>query len=42
MLSSCDHEGCSNFLLEAMGLGRPIMATDIGGNGSCSPSAKPA
>ncbi len=32
VLSSCDHEGCSNFLLEAMGLGRPIIATDVGGN----------
>ena len=32
VLSSCDHEGCSNFLLEAMGLSRPIVATDIGGN----------
>lgn len=32
MLSSNDHEGCSNFLIEAMGLGRPIVATDVGGN----------
>lgn len=32
LLSSCDYEGCSNFILEAMGLGRPIVATDIGGN----------
>lgn len=32
VLSSCDHEGCSNFILEAMGLGRPIVATDVGGN----------
>lgn len=32
VLSSCDHEGCSNFLLESMGLARPIVATDIGGN----------
>ncbi len=32
VLSSCDHGGCSNFLLEAMGLGRPIVATDVGGN----------
>ncbi len=33
VLSSCDHEGCSNFLLEAMGLGRPLVATNIGGSG---------
>jgi glycosyltransferase involved in cell wall biosynthesis len=32
LLSSCDHEGCSNFLLESMGLSRPIVATDVGGN----------
>lgn len=32
VLSSWDHEGCSNFLLEAMGLGRPLVATDVGGN----------
>jgi glycosyltransferase involved in cell wall biosynthesis len=32
VLSSCDHEGCSNFLLEAMGLGRPVVATSVGGN----------
>ncbi len=32
VLSSCDHEGCSNFLLEAMALRRPIVATDVGGN----------
>jgi glycosyltransferase involved in cell wall biosynthesis len=32
VLSSCDYEGCSNYLLEAMGLGRPVVATDIGGN----------
>jgi glycosyltransferase involved in cell wall biosynthesis len=32
VLSSCDHEGCSNFLLEAMGLSRPVVATDVGGN----------
>lgn len=31
-LSSCDHEGCSNFILEAMGLWRPVVATDVGGN----------
>ena len=32
VLSSCDYEGCSNYLLEAMGIGRPVVATDIGGN----------
>ncbi len=32
VLSSCDYEGCSNYLLETMGLNRPVVATDIGGN----------
>ncbi len=32
VLSSYDFEGCSNFLLEAMALRKPSVATDIGGN----------
>jgi len=40
VLSSCDHEGCSNFLLEAMGLGRPIVATDVGGSEELFPSGE--
>jgi glycosyltransferase involved in cell wall biosynthesis len=40
VLSSCDHEGCSNFLPEAMGLGRPIVATNVGGNEELFPSGE--
>jgi len=32
VLSSYDHEGCSNFILEAMGLGKPVVCTGVGGN----------
>jgi glycosyltransferase involved in cell wall biosynthesis len=32
VLSSRDHEGCSNFILEAMGMAKPVVATSIGGN----------
>ena len=32
VLPSTDHEGCSNFLLESMVLGKAVVATDTGGN----------
>jgi glycosyltransferase involved in cell wall biosynthesis len=30
--SSIDHEGCSNSIMEAMVLGKAVVATDVGGN----------
>ena len=32
VLSSKEGEGCSNAILEAMALGKPVIATDVGGN----------
>ena len=40
VLSSSEDEGSSDFLLEAMGLGRPIVATDVGRNEELFPSGE--
>jgi glycosyltransferase involved in cell wall biosynthesis len=39
-LSSTDHEGCSNATLEAMALGKPVVATDVGGNRELADNGK--
>jgi glycosyltransferase involved in cell wall biosynthesis len=40
VLSSKEAEGCSNVLLEAMGMAKPIVCTDAGGNAELVTNAK--